>query len=42
MYQVQSGREIKYAFYNTSFGKDELFWLDFLYSRSAQRAETHK
>jgi ankyrin repeat protein len=30
------------ALYNTSLGEDDLFWLDFLYSRSAQRGETHK
>jgi hypothetical protein len=28
--------------YNTSLAEDDLFWLDFLYSRSAQRNETHK
>ena len=30
------------ALYNTSLGEDDLLWLDFLYSRSAQRGETHK
>ncbi len=28
--------------YNTSLGNDNLFWLDFLYDRCAQRNETHK
>lgn len=30
------------ALYNTSLGGDDPFWLDFLYSRCAQRGETHK
>jgi ankyrin repeat protein len=30
------------ALYNNSLGGDELFWLDFLYDRSAQRGETEK
>ena len=30
------------ALYNTSLGEDDLSWLDFLYSRSVQRGETHK
>ena len=30
------------ALYGNSLGADEVFWLDFLYERSAQRGETHK
>lgn len=30
------------ALYNISLGKDDVFWFDFLYDRSARRGETHK
>ena len=30
------------ALYNTALGEDDLFWLDFLYPRSARRGETRK
>lgn len=30
------------AMYNTSLGEDDIFWLQFLYERSAQRNETRK